>query len=108
MALEDETGTQRLASVFNALSNPRRIIILECLLEKDCAVNTLTACERLTPARQANTSQHLAVLRHAGLVTERRDGNRVIYSIPDAKHVRALLKAARGLDAARLQALTRI
>ena len=50
----------------------------------------------------ANASQHLAVLRHAGLVTSRRDGTSIHYrlaapEILDACDTVARLAAARGI-----------
>ena len=39
---------------------------------------------------QANTSQHLAVLRERGLVATERDGNRVLYSLRHPKVLDAI------------------
>jgi len=36
-----------------------------------------------------NMSQHLAVLRRAGLVTSRRDGNTILYRLADARVLEA-------------------
>lgn len=84
---------RRAAEVFAALAHPKRVEIMECLIQGDKAVGDLQACRRLVGVEQSNLSQHLAVLRHAGLVTTRRDGNRVIYRAASAR-VRQLLLAA--------------
>lgn len=105
MPLADEQAAARLAQVFQALAHPRRLVILECLLEdRERTVGSLAACERLAPCSQPNASQHLAVLRKAGIVQERRDGAHVHYRVAD-RRVARLLETARALDRAQLEAL---
>jgi len=62
---------QAAADVLKALSHPTRLAILQELLDGPKCV---TDMEELLPARQANISQHLAVLRHAKLVDYAQDG----------------------------------
>jgi len=69
------------AEVFQALAHPSRIAIVE-LLRDDGEVSVNRICERLG-LEQANVSQHLAVLRSKRLVTGRKDGNQVFYSLRD-------------------------
>jgi ArsR family transcriptional regulator len=66
------------ASVFQALSHPTRIAILEVL--RDGELSTRAVQERLG-VEQANLSQHLAVLRSRQIVTNRKEGNQVFYSL---------------------------
>src|SRR5262245_26553628 len=69
------------AGVFQALAHPTRIAIVELLRdEREVSVNRLH--EQLG-LEQANVSQHLAVLRGKQLVTSRKDGNQVFYSLRD-------------------------
>ncbi len=71
-----------LAPLFKALSDPSRLGIFERLTRGEMAVMELTAQFELS---QPAVSQHLAVLRQAGLVTVRRDGRMVYYGVrPDA------------------------
>ena len=67
--------------------------MLELLSERDHAVHELLAEIDLEPS---NLSQHLAVLRHAGLVHQSRSGGEVVYAllIPET---RELLLAARSV-----------
>ena len=82
-----------LAQRFKALGHPVRLQILEVLeAEGESCVCHLEA--RLGQ-RQANISQHLARLRDAGLVTDRRDGLNVYYSLTDDS-VGSLLAKGRG------------
>lgn len=66
------------AEFFRTLGHPARIRILELLSERDRAVHELLAAIEI---EASNLSQQLAVLRLAGLVTQRRDGGQVIYSL---------------------------
>ena len=59
------------AELLKAFSHPTRLAILEELL---VGPKCVTDMEELLPARQANISQHLAVLRHAKLVDYAQDG----------------------------------
>jgi ArsR family transcriptional regulator len=66
------------ASVFQALSHPTRIAILEIL--RDGPLSARTMQERLG-VEQANLSQHLAILRAKQIVAHRKEGNQVFYSL---------------------------
>ena len=82
---------QAKAEFFRTLGHPARIRILELLSERDHAVHELLEQIEIEPS---NLSQQLAVLRRAGLVTPRRAGHEVVYSI-SVPEVRDLLLAAR-------------
>lgn len=82
---------QAKAELFRTIGHPARIRILELLSERDHVVHELL--ERID-VEASNLSQHLATLRRAGLVTSRRDGSSVGYSI-STPEVRELLAAAR-------------
>lgn len=69
------------AGVFQALAHPTRIAIVE-LLRDEGEVSVSTIHERLG-LEQANASQHLAVLRAKQIVSGRKDGNQVFYSLRD-------------------------
>lgn len=68
------------AEVLRTLASPRRLEILHRLATEPLTVNRL-ATE--IGASQPNVSQHLAVLRAAGLVEARRDGRAVRYALAD-------------------------
>ena len=62
------------ATIFKALMHPARLSILEILRQGEQCVCHL---EAVLGCRQAYISQHLMVLREAGLVEDRRDGARI-------------------------------
>jgi DNA-binding transcriptional ArsR family regulator len=66
------------AKLFKALMHPSRLMILETLRDGEQCVCHL---EAVLGCRQAYISQHLMVLREAGLVLDRRDGARIFYRV---------------------------
>lgn len=69
---------KRADAVFRALADPTRRAVFERLTRGEAAVKELTA--RFAVSQPA-ISQHLAALRRAGLVTERRDGRHAYYRV---------------------------
>jgi len=68
------------ASLIKAMAHPTRLHILDILSRGEACVCHLTTILKL---RQPNISQHLMVLREAGLVRDRRDGVVVYYRLAD-------------------------
>lgn len=68
------------------LANDKRQMILGALRDDELSVGQLV--ER-TGISQANLSQHLSIMRAAGVVRSRRDGNRIFYSISNPKLIQA-------------------
>lgn len=75
------------ASVFQALAHPTRIAILEVLREGEMPAGGIQ--ERLG-VEQANVSQHLAILRSRQIVTSRKQGNQVFYSLRNKVLIKVL------------------
>jgi ArsR family transcriptional regulator len=92
------------ADIFQALAHPTRIAILELLSHGELSAGALI--EKLG-MEQANVSQHLSVLRTKLLVSNRKAGNQVFYSVRDPliievldlmrKYFQAHLKEALGM-----------
>lgn len=76
-----------LAGVAKALGHPHRLEILEHLAQGERSVEAVAACAALSIA---NASQHLRLMRSAGLLTSRRDGKHVLYSLSDPAVLDAL------------------
>jgi len=73
------------SEVFRALADPTRRAVFERLSQREMSVSELTSGFTIS---QPAISQHLAALKGAGLVAERREGRNVYYR-----------SDARGLDA---------
>jgi DNA-binding transcriptional ArsR family regulator len=68
------------ADYFKALANPLRISILDVLRDGERSVNEITEKLNINPS---NASQQLTILRHASIVTARKQGLSVYYSVVD-------------------------
>ena len=68
------------AQLFQALSHPTRVAIVEALEGGEQSAGALIARLGL---EQANASQHLAILRAKHVVTTRRAGNQIYYALRD-------------------------
>ncbi|MBL7766822.1 MAG: ArsR family transcriptional regulator [Chitinophagaceae bacterium] len=76
---KDQVYTE-LARVTTAISNPKRMEIIDVLSQKAYSVEELS---KEVSMSVASTSQHLQVLKSAKMVVTSRNGNFVIYSISD-------------------------
>jgi DNA-binding transcriptional ArsR family regulator len=85
-AAPEATDQQRAALIGRALADPKRLCVLETLAAGEASVSELSSC---VGCHVPNMSQHLAVLRSAGLVTTRRDGSTVYYRLADPKVLEA-------------------
>ena len=77
---------QRFAAVGRALADPKRLCVLESLAVGELSVGELSTH---VGCQVPNMSQHLAVLRSAGLVTTRRVGSTVYYRLADPRVLEA-------------------
>ncbi len=75
---------ERNAEIYKILANSKRLEILNLLREQEMSVEQLI---KTLGIAKANVSQHLALLRHAKLVTVRRDGLNGFYNIIDPRIV---------------------
>ena len=95
---------EQFARIGGALANGHRIELLDVLAQAERSVEELATETALSVA---NASQHLQVLRRAGLVETRREGTRICYRLagPD---VFALWQAMRATGEARLAEIDRV
>ena len=66
------------ANLFKSLAHPARLAILSLLRDGEHCVCHMEAVLKL---RQASISQHLRVLKDAGIVSDRRDGWNMFYRV---------------------------
>ena len=81
------------AALLKALASDQRLIVMCCLLEGPLSVGEIN--ERI-PLSQSALSQHLGVLRAAGVVTTRRESQTIYYTLADgpATEIMATLHAS--------------
>lgn len=70
----------QVSGLLKSISSPKRLLILCQLTEGERCVGDLSSALSIS---QAATSQQLGILRREGIVTTRRDGQVVYYSITD-------------------------
>lgn len=89
-AADMETSAHSASEMMKALANEHRLLILCQLADSEKTVGELT---RLVGLAQSAVSQHLARLRREGLVSTRRDGQTIWYSLTsdEAGRIIALL-----------------
>ena len=75
------------ARVCKAIADPKRLLIINELRDRELSVGEL--CE-LLDLSQSNASQHLAILRERGVVSVRRQGTSMIYSLRGKKVLQAV------------------
>jgi len=75
------------ARIFKALAHPARLFLLRRLLESECCVSDVERCLGIS---QPNVSQHLKILKDAGLIAGRREKTRICYRIADKRIERIL------------------
>lgn len=95
---------EQLARLGKALSAPRRLELLDLLGQ---APRTVEALAELCGMSVANTSQHLQVLRAAGVVESRKEGLYVTYSL-SGDDVGELFRTLRSVAQARLAEMERV
>ena len=88
---------QQASYALKAMSHPLRLKILCTLGEREVSVQDIVDH---VGTSQSNISQHLAILRDKGILTCRRDANRVYYRVGDARTLR-LISMMRTLFCAR-------
>ena len=83
---KNKTLYELQAEICKTLSSPIRIEIISALKEGEKSVTELIDVLGIS---KANVSQHLAVMRLKGILTSRREGVNIYYSIVNAKVVQA-------------------
>ncbi len=77
----------RASRSLKAMSHPLRLKILCTLSDQELAVQDIV--ERVGTS-QSNISQHLAILRDKGILSSRKDANRVFYKVVDSRTLRLI------------------
>ena len=86
ITVSSEIDRQRYAAIGRALADPKRLCVLESLASGELSVGDLSTT---VGCQIPNMSQHLAVLRSAGLVAARREGSTVFYRLTDSRVLEA-------------------
>jgi DNA-binding transcriptional ArsR family regulator/YHS domain-containing protein len=74
------------SELLKALAHPRRLEIVHLLRDQELCVSDIY---EMLDLPQANISQHLIILRDAGVVTTKRVGKQILYSLANSKIIEA-------------------
>jgi len=74
------------ADLLKAIAHPRRLEILHLLRDQELCVSDIY---EMLDLPQANISQHLMILRDTDVLSTRKDGKQVFYSISDPDFLKA-------------------
>ena len=77
----------RASRSMKAIAHPLRLKILCTLGNQEISVQDIV---EQVGTSQSNISQHLAILRDKGILTARKDANRVYYRVGDARTLRLI------------------
>ncbi|MDH4161490.1 MAG: metalloregulator ArsR/SmtB family transcription factor [Nitrospirota bacterium] len=86
VVITDKSLYEMQAEICKTLTNPKRIEILNTLKNEE---KTVTELVNVLGASKANVSQHLAVMRHKGILATRRDGVNIYYRVANPKVIEA-------------------
>lgn len=91
LASADAEIVEKQVLICKAFANATRLKILDLLAEHDCLAGEL---QKELGIATANLSQHMTVLKAAGIVMRRREGRNVLFSLamPEIKAVRHLIQ----------------
>lgn len=96
LAKEDmEVGLEQAAQLFGLLAEPARLKILRLLRDGSMCGRELARDLDLTPA---TTCHHIEKLKTANLLSEKRSGRRVYYSIMDTELIQAVGRSLAALE----------
>jgi len=85
--LAREEDVERASRSLKAISHPLRLKILCVLGDKEFSVQDIVSC---VGTSQSNISQHLAILRDKGVLSSRKDANRVFYRVGDTRTLKLI------------------
>ncbi|HYA32227.1 MAG TPA: metalloregulator ArsR/SmtB family transcription factor [Thermodesulfovibrionales bacterium] len=83
---KDKTLYELQSEVCKTLASPKRIEILNALKDGEKTVSELV---EILGVPKANVSQHLAVMRHKGILKSRREGINMYYRVSNLKVIHA-------------------
>ena len=85
--LQGDEDIDRASRSIKAMSHPLRLKILCTLGDSEVSVQDIVD---QVGTSQSNISQHLAILRDKGILTSRKDANRVFYRVGDNRTLKLI------------------
>lgn len=83
LTLPDDATASLIAETFKLISDPTRLKILYLLCHSEQCVNSIASVMDMSPPAVAH---HLKLLKSSGLLSSRRDGKEVYYTLADTRY----------------------
>lgn len=81
----------KMSETLKALAHPARLKIVVGLIKDECSVSQI---QKVLGLPQSTISQHLGILKNAGVIKGRREGTKTCYRVIDAR-VRKIIEVMR-------------
>ncbi|MDX8378750.1 MAG: metalloregulator ArsR/SmtB family transcription factor [Gallionella sp.] len=85
--IDNEEDIKQASQAIKAIAHPLRLKILCVLGDQEVSVQEIV---EEVGTSQSNISQHLAILREKGVLSTRKEANRVFYRIGDLRTIKLL------------------
>jgi DNA-binding transcriptional ArsR family regulator len=82
---------EKVSEILKALAHPARLKMVAGLIKDECNVGQI---QKVLGLPQSTISQHLRILKNAGIIKGRREGNKTCYRVID-KQVRKIIEIIR-------------
>jgi len=86
-SIDQQKDVETASRSLKAMSHPLRLMILCKLGEEEFSVQDIVDN---VGTSQSNISQHLAILRDKGILSARKDANKVFYKVTDFKTLKLI------------------
>lgn len=73
---------EKLSEILKALAHPARLKMVAGLLKDECNVAQI---QKVLGLPQSTISQHLRILKNAGIIKGRREGTKICYRVIDVR-----------------------
>jgi len=75
-------GYEEISETFKALAHPARLKMVVGLVKDECNVGHI---QKVLGLPQSTISQHLRILKNAGIIKGRREGTKICYRVIDVR-----------------------
>jgi len=83
---------EEISETFKALAHPARLKMVVGLVKDECNVGHI---QKVLGLPQSTISQHLRILKNAGIIKGRKEGTKICYRVIDTR-VRRIVKIIKG------------
>jgi len=87
MKIDEHTGFELMSEELKAIAHPARLKMLEGLIKNECNV---TLIQKKLGLPQSTISQHLKILKNAGIIKGRREGTKICYSVVNNRVIKIM------------------